>query len=449
VLFTQVEFWVLLNSLVIALLFVRSRERRKWLYLIASYVFYMWWNPAFIFLIIFSTVLDFFVAPRIARSQYSRWWLALSVSSNLGVLGVFKYFGFFEDNLFLLMRSIGYEPNWVSLNIILPVGISFYTFQTMSYSIDVYRKKIEPTKSLLDFSVFVAFFPQLVAGPIIRAADFLPQLSASKEVRVSKEAVIVDRVFSDPGVYPSSVVILAAVCFSIQIYCDFSGYTDIAIGVARILGFDFPKNFNKPYFAATPSEFWRRWHISLSSWLRDYLYIPLGGSKGSQIATYRNLLFTMLLGGLWHGASWNFLLWGLLHGLVLVLYRFVGITDEPKRLLSRILGWLIFQWFVVLTWIVFRIEDFSKMTDALAAYLFIDFSWMASEIGLGTARPFSTIVLVITFWGLHTFSYFVGGFEKLGAKFSWPFLLIVTYIIFLIGFFFLPTEDAPFIYFQF
>jgi len=338
-LFYTPEFLIFSLCLLSVLLFVNRSTPRKGVLLVASYVFYMWWNPAFVLLIIFSTAVDFVVGGRLAaeeRLKRRRFWLALSIVSNLGLLGIFKYLGLFMETAKYLAELSGQPVSWEAIHLILPVGISFYTFQTLSYTIDVYRRSIPATRNPLDFALFVAFFPQLVAGPIVRASVFLPQLRdrirlscdadtfflilrglAKKVLIADNVALFADAIFAQPGDWPSLVIWVATLCFAVQIYCDFSGYSDIAIGIARILGFQLPLNFDHPYFARNPSEFWRKWHISLSSWLRDYFYISVGGNRRGSAATHRNLMSTMLVGGFWHGASWNFVFWGFLHGTML------------------------------------------------------------------------------------------------------------------------------------
>lgn len=305
-----------------------------------------------------------------------------SLVSNLGMLGFFKYFDFFADSAVHVLNTLGLGADPIALEILLPVGISFYTFQTLSYTIDVYRRQLEPTDNLLNFSLFVAFFPQLVAGPIERAATLLPQVESPRTLRADqihaglhlitwgyfKKLVIADNVaqvanevYNHYTQYDGVTLVLGTLAFAFQIYCDFSAYSDIARGTSKLMGFELMLNFRLPYFATSPSDFWRRWHISLSTWLRDYLYIPLGGNRGGKLATMRNLMLTMLLGGLWHGAAWTFVLWGFYHGLVLVLYRAFDnprLDDDPGKgargwtvLLSRmalmfvltLVGWVFFR----------------------------------------------------------------------------------------------------------
>jgi D-alanyl-lipoteichoic acid acyltransferase DltB (MBOAT superfamily) len=343
-LFNTADFAWFFAAVLLSLRALPHRAQNRFL-LLASYVFYGAWDWRFTGLLALSTLVDFAIARALYREDAPRRRRALVVVSlvvNLGILGYFKYAGFFADSLRDLLSAFGVEVPPFALQVILPVGISFYTFQTLSYTIDVYRRQLEPVRNLLDFALYVAFFPQLVAGPIERGARLLPQVLAPRRFGLEalgsggwlilwglfKKVVIadnlgrlVDAVFA-PGAAPSGGELLLAIhAFSIQIYCDFSGYTDIARGSARILGFDLMLNFRLPYFATSPADFWHRWHVSLSTWLRDYLYIPLGGNRSGRTRTYRNLLITMVLGGLWHGAAWPFVLWGAFHGLLLCLHR--------------------------------------------------------------------------------------------------------------------------------
>jgi len=478
-LFYTPEFLVFSLLLLAMLGIVHKSEPRKLILLIASYVFYMWWNPAFILLIIISTVIDYVIGGKMADEENQnkrRLLLIASMTSNLGMLFFFKYAGLFGDSLLGIMRMMGSEPSWVSLNITLPVGISFYTFQTMSYTIDIYRRELKATHKPLDFALFVAFFPQLVAGPIVRAATFLPQLTkdvkiacdqttlflilrgmAKKVLIADNLAIFIDPVFNSPEGWPSIIIWLAAIGFAIQIYCDFSGYSDIAIGIARILGFTLPRNFNHPYSARNPSDFWNRWHISLSSWLRDYLYISLGGNRGSAFATYRNLMLTMLLGGLWHGASWNFLVWGLLHGSLLVGHRLYTGTrrkmDPNWRAgdgwVTYLLSLFVMQYFVLLTWISFRLTDFDAMQTAIYKFVVFDFNFELASIGLGNMAFFSTLGLMLTFSVFTIISQRVGHIENYLGTLSTAKAAGVCFISGIVFYYFWPLTQAPFIYFQF
>lgn len=394
---------------------LRTRTSRHILLLVASYLFYMTWNPWLVALIIGSTILDYAVAvalDRLPTPRHRKLLLTASIVGNLGILALFKYADFFIVSLRTMLETAGIHTNLSTLSLILPVGISFYTFQTLSYTIDVYRRQIPATRSLIDFALFVAFFPQLVAGPIVRASDFLPQLDSikrfnwdrlssatvlfliglTKKVLIADNlATLVDPVFAQPERYVSRDLWIAMFCYGGQIFCDFSGYTDMAIAVARAMGFDLCENFRSPYLATSLPDFWRRWHISLSTWLRDYLYIPLGGSRFSRWLTYRNLMITMLLGGLWHGASWTFVVWGAIHGLALAVTKRInelqgstnhsptGATDSlpasasvatgAHRLIqfgTTAFGWLTTLLIVHFAWVFFRCQP---MLDPLSETL--------------------------------------------------------------------------------
>ncbi len=372
------------------LLLGRRLRLQNLLLLAASYVFYGFWNWRFLFLIAFSTIVDFTIGWLLGGLNRNnpenrgrrKLLLACSVTVNLGILGIFKYFNFFADSVVSVLGFLGLAPDPIFLRIILPVGISFYTFQTMSYTIDIYRGRLNPTRSLLNFALFVSFFPQLVAGPIERAVNLLPQIEQPRTIRAEqlnngffliiwgyfKKVFVADQVawvantvFDNYSDFAGLDIFLGVLAFAIQIYGDFSGYSDIARGISRLLGFELMVNFKLPYFALNPSDFWRRWHISLSTWLRDYLYIPLGGSRKGSLRTNVNLFITMLLGGLWHGAAWNFVIWGAYHGLVLIAYRALRRQPASRRnwetrfaspvvlsqmllmFLLTLLGWLIFR----------------------------------------------------------------------------------------------------------
>lgn len=378
--FNSLTFALFLPT-VLVLFWVIPRSWRTGLLVLASYVFYGWWDVRFLSLIVISTFVDFVCGRRIhlaADRAPRRRWLWLSLCVNLGILGFFKYWGFFVDSASSFLVTIGADAGLTTLGIVLPVGISFYTFQTISYTVDIYRRELEPEPSLLRFALFVSFFPQLVAGPIERARRLLPQLrtfpdrvddvdwsgSAAlifrglfrKVVIADGVAPLVNEVFSKPDVYSGVSIAMAVVGFSLQIYGDFGGYTDIARGVARLFGVDLIVNFRAPYRAHGFSEFWRRWHISLSTWLRDYLYIPLGGNRQGPGRTHLNLMVTMLLGGLWHGAGWGFVIWGGLHGAYLIVEQWYSAIQKAKgtHLLPASLVFIV----VSLTWIPFRAPDF-------------------------------------------------------------------------------------------
>ncbi len=394
-LFNSFEFVAFL-AIVLLLYQVLGHRSQNRMLLIASYVFYGWWDWRFLSLIALSTIIDYFCALAIARhpeSKGKRRYLHISLFSNLGILGSFKYFDFFITSAAELLETLGLHASLPILNIILPVGISFYTFQTMGYTIDVYRGNQVPTRRFDSFALYVAYFPQLVAGPIERSRSLLPQIENPRKVDFAdwstglqliifgffKKLVIadgvapyVDRAFANPAELSGAEVLLSVYLFALQIYGDFSGYTNIARGVSRLFGIRLTLNFRQPYLSATITEFWQRWHISFSSWLRDYLYIPLGGNRTGSLRTYRNLGITMLLGGLWHGASWNFVLWGGLHGVFLALHR--AWSPDRRTLLDRASPWRGFSHCirVVMTfnlvcflWIFFRAQDLATATALL------------------------------------------------------------------------------------
>ncbi|MBK6808961.1 MAG: MBOAT family protein [Sandaracinaceae bacterium] len=349
-LFNSLDYFVFL-ALAVAGFWALARHRvaRLAFIVVASCLFYMAANPKYILLVLLSTVVDYVIGLRLGATEDERKrrvLLVCSLAFNLGILAVFKYFDFWSSATASMASVLfGVEFSPFLLRWALPVGISFYTFQTMSYSIDVYRRTLEPKRSLLEFTAFVMFFPQLVAGPIVRASEFLPQLDGEPTLRreqvsrglfligtglVKKVAVadylsanLVDRVFAQPELYTGTEVVIALYAFTMQIYCDFSGYTDMARGSALLMGFEIPENFDRPYQATNPAEFWRRWHMTLSRWLRDYLYFPLGGSRGGPVRAYFNLWLTMMLIGMWHGAAWTFVLYGFLQATVMVIHRFV------------------------------------------------------------------------------------------------------------------------------
>lgn len=361
-------------------------SRRQLFCLSASYFFYGWWDYRFLGLLVLSTLVDFSIALAIERSTNQstrRALLLVSVATNLGILATFKYFDFFTQEFLQLTDQLGWHVDWPTFNLVLPLGISFYTFQTLSYSIDVYRGTIAAERSLLRFANYVTFFPQLVAGPIVRASEFLPQLQSDrrwsfenmelglglvflgyfkKVVIADNIGLVVDNLFENPAIYTAVNALVVIVLYAFQIYSDFSGYSDIAIGIALMLGFVFPVNFRFPYFADSFDDFWRRWHITLSTWLRDYVYIPLGGNRRGRWVTTRNLMLTMLLGGLWHGANWTFIVWGAIHGTFLILQRFCSwsIADVPKRSsgwIVRIISAAFVFTVVSLAWVVFRSDS--------------------------------------------------------------------------------------------
>ena len=406
--FTSFAFLYFLTVVLVGLQVLRTRDLRHLLLLVASCYFYAYWEPIYLLLLLTPSLIDYWCSIRIedaGEDQIARKrWLLFSLVSNLGLLGYFKYADFFVTNIASLL---GVTP--ISLQILLPVGISFYTFKTLSYTIDVYRREIPACRSLWRYAMFVTYFPELVAGPIVRASVFLPQMTRSlrpswgravtglqvillgvtkKLLIADRLAIFVDSIFAQPALYDPLTVTAAVISYAIQIYCDFSGYSDIAIGVSRIIGFDLPENFNMPYRALNMVDFWRRWHITLSQWLRDYLYIPLGGNRGGRINTYRNLMITMLLGGLWHGASWNFVCWGGLHGLALAANHFwtrdwKPLGDRPPIPYFKPLRWLATFTFTCITWVFFRSPDFSVSVVILRKITWLDQSgsgWFYSPL---------------------------------------------------------------------
>jgi alginate O-acetyltransferase complex protein AlgI len=363
-----------------------ENQRRKQFLLLASWVFYAWWDWRFVGLLIASAVLNWYLAGQIGASDDARrrrGLVILGVAVNLTILGFFKYYGFFIEQLGDLLKLVGWQRDLPLLHVILPIGISFFTFQGMSYVIDVHRGKVASARSLLDVMLLMNFFPHLVAGPIVRASDLLPQFASAprlnrqmamhgllliawglfKKTVVASELAtnLVDPVFFDPTAYGAVDLIGAAYGYAVQIYCDFSAYSDIAIGVAALLGYRFPRNFDQPYRASSLQEFWRRWHISLSSWLRDCLYVPLGGNRDGLARTCLNLMITFLLGGIWHGAAWTFVAWGALHGAVLSIERvwWSAIRRPHWPRLSATWGVIITFNIVTLSWILFRADSFA------------------------------------------------------------------------------------------
>ena len=369
--------------------------RKVWL-TAASYFFYGCWDWRFLSLILASTVVDWFAGKHIAANEdqaVRKRWLMLSLVANIGLLATFKYLGFFVDSAVDLCALAGIDVARPTLEIVLPVGISFYTFQTLSYSLDIYYRRLEPARSFLDLAFFVAFFPQLVAGPIVRARDFLPQLARGRRffehvpvrecailffVGYFKKGVVsdnisplADRFFTDPTQFDAFGAWAALLCFSVQLYCDFSGYSDMAIACAGLLGYQLCLNFDYPYFSPNLRHFWRRWHVSLSSWFNDYVYIPLGGSRGPRWFAYRNTFLSMLLAGLWHGPAWNFVLWGAYHGIALVVYqeiwRWRGGPEPSQNPLLRFISTAFTFWVVAVSMVFFRAADMTNFSESMAS----------------------------------------------------------------------------------
>ncbi len=435
--------------------------------LISSYIFYGWWDYRFCFLMFILSFIAWLCAKQIDQNRNKKLFTLIGVVFPLMVLGFFKYFNFFIDSFTALF---GIEAS-TALNIILPVGISFYTFQSMSYTIDVLRGTI-PSYSLFDVALYVSFFPQLVAGPIVKAADFMPQLKENKPLNLpdlskgmqifvfglfkkmviaDNLSVFVDDVFAKPLAFSSLTVILAVISYSFQIYYDFSGYSDMAIGIARCLGYEFQANFNLPYISKNVTEFWKRWHISLSSWLQEYLYIPLGGNRKGTVRRYINLLLTMVLGGLWHGANYTFVFWGLLHGIALCIHKiYAKLTKNKKRTVIGSAFSVLFTYaFVCICWVFFRAENFNVAIDVLSKM----FIWSD-----GITQIFSWSIFSIVVMAAMTIAAAVkskkDGSNRLNE--SYPILnlnkitsLVVFFVEIMVIMMLAYTNSNPFIYFQF
>lgn len=454
-------FFLLVLSMAWAL--DRENGRRKLLLLVASYVFYGWWDWRFCGLLAASSIINWAfgrVIGSMPASPLRALLIVLAILVNLGVLAFFKYYGFFIENLAEALTQLGWQRDLPLLQVILPVGISFYTFQGISYIIDIKRGEADHRAGLVDAMLYISFFPQLVAGPIVRAKDFMPQLASAP--RISRGAVtlglllilwglfkktvianelatgLVDPVFYAPGEYGGLDRLFAVYGYAVQIYCDFSAYSDIAIGCAALLGYRFNRNFDQPYRARSFQEFWRRWHISLSTWLRDYLYKPLGGSHGGEFATQRNLMITMLLGGLWHGAAWTFLAWGLLHGLALALERALGLARSGRSVISLVITFHV----VCLAWILFRSPDF-----ATAWVYLTDWRFIADPVQL-----LSPALAGLVAFGLAMHAFPPRGIEFLAgamARLRSPTIAVSAALLFTLIDALRPPGIAPFIYFQF
>lgn len=481
-LFNSIDFAIFLPIVFILYWFAANKNLKlqNFLIVLASYVFYGWWDWRFLSLILFSTIVDYLIGLGLLKQENQskrKVLLWTSIIVNLGFLGFFKYYNFFLENFIDAFSFFGTEINANSLNIILPVGISFYTFQTLSYSIDVYKRKLEPTKDFIAFSAFVSFFPQLVAGPIERATHLLPQFYKKRTFDYSKSVdgmrqilwglfkkiVIADNcakyanlIFNDSADYSGSTLVLGALFFTFQIYGDFSGYSDIAIGTSRLFGFGLMRNFNFPYFSRDIAEFWRRWHISLSTWFRDYLYIPLGGSRGGTWMKVRNTFAIFIVSGFWHGANWTFIVWGALNA---IYFLPLLLTNNNRNNLEtvaqgKLLPSLKEFSFMLLTfsltvfaWIFFRANDIghaiSYISEILSPSLFV----LPKFSGMGNALI--TIILVAIFvlieWQGREGQYAIA---HLGSKWKRPLRYAMYYAI-VIAIFWFGGEEQQFIYFQF
>jgi alginate O-acetyltransferase complex protein AlgI len=470
-------YWYLLN---------KNLKLQNLLVVIASYVFYGWWEWKFLFLVLFSTIVDYFIGYVLAGEENQnkrKVLLWTSITVNIGFLWFFKYYNFFIDNFVTAFSFFGMPMNSNSLNIILPVGISFYTFQTLSYTIDVYNKKLEPTKDFIAFSAFVSFFPQLVAGPIERATNLLPQFHTKRSFDYSKAAdgmrqilwglfmkvVIADNcaeyanlIFNNSGDHRGSTLILGALFFTFQIYCDFSGYSNIAIGTSRLFGFNLKQNFKFPYFSRDIAEFWRNWHISLSTWFRDYLYIPLGGSQVGLLKKIRNIFIIFIVSGFWHGANWTFIVWGILHAfyfLPLLLMKTnrknIEVVAQNKAFpnVKEFLQMVSTFCITAFAWIFFRAENINHSLS----YILRLFSGLFSKQyyvetynlifwEIGYALPILIILFMIMEWVGREQQY---ALEKIGEGFPRLIRWLIYSVIIVVIIFFINQRHSPFIYFQF
>lgn len=492
-LFTRLYFWIFFAVLLLFYSFLYKKYYLRNLYLFLASLFFYYKSGGYFFtLLIFSTVSDYFLGILIhhsSKKSIRKLFLSLSILINLGMLSYFKYAYFFTD-LFNTAFDTNHEVHnllagWTNSlvgssfdisKIILPVGISFFTFQTISYTIDVYRKKVEPVRNIINFGFYVSFFPQLVAGPIVRAAEFVPQLYKKYSLSMKefghalflilsgliKKMIVsdylsvnfIDRIFAAPGAYTGFENLMGIYGYSMQIYCDFSGYTDIAIGVALLLGFRLPINFNSPYKAKNITDFWRRWHISLSSWLKDYLYIPLGGNRQGIIRTYINIMITMLLGGLWHGANLKFVLWGGLHGTGLVIhktwkaaigkiFRFRKKSSQFVKTVSIIITFH----FVSFAWIFFRSESYEK-ARIMIRQIFNNFQIdLIPLIAFSYVKVFTILLIALVIHWLP--SSFKENYRGVFIKSPIWVKVLVTAIVILLIYQFKTAELQPFIYFQF
>lgn len=482
--FNSIDFAIFLPIVFFLYWFVTQKNLRlqNFLIVVASYVFYGWWDWRFLSLILFSTLVDYFIGRKLKTEENPnsrKLLLWTSILVNLGFLGVFKYYNFFLDNFITAFSFFGTEIKANSLDIILPVGISFYTFQTLSYSIDVYKRKLEPTLDFIAFSAFVSFFPQLVAGPIERATNLLPQFYNKRKFDYGKavdgmrqiiwglfkKIVIADncaeyanQIFNNSGDYSGSTLALGALFFTFQIYCDFSGYSDIAIGTSRLFGFDLKRNFHFPYFSRDIAEFWRRWHISLSTWFRDYLYIPLGGSRGGMWMKIRNTFIIFIVSGFWHGANWTFIVWGALNA---VYFLPLLLTKNNRKNLDSVAEGRVFPslrefasilitfGLTVFAWIFFRAENIGHAFDyisGLFSYSFFTFPELYRMNGANFTLILIGIFTLIEWIGRNG-EYAIQNFGKgRHSYWSWAMFFVISLSIYLFGNF---SSEYEFIYFQF
>ena len=484
-LFNSLEFLVFLPIVFVLYWFVfQKREWQNLLIVTASYVFYGWWDWRFLFLIVFTSLCSFYSGVLIERFEGSKRRQRLVCASNLIlnflILGVFKYYNFFADSLAqLFWQLFHYQLDWVTLNVILPVGISFYTFQALSYTIDVYRKDVPVTKNIIEFCAFISFFPQLVAGPIERAKNLLPQFQRDRHFDYVqavdgcrqmlwgffKKVVIADSCASDLNPlwdsyadYSGVSLWLLALLFTFQIYCDFSGYSDIAIGCSRLFGIRLLSNFNYPYLSRSIPEFWRRWHISLMTWFRDYVYIPLGGSRCAQWKVIRNTFIVFGVSGLWHGANWTFVVWGLYHGTLIVLYKLLHVNTKDKDILAagrqlpslKELSRVVVTFgLAVVGWVIFRAENISQAWDFVSRMFLTAFDDFHPR--LGSISTFIAILLLMIVEYLQRDKVHVLQFSSGNRLFRYAVARWTVYLAMLVAifYFYFNTVSQEFIYFQF
>jgi alginate O-acetyltransferase complex protein AlgI len=482
--FVTPEYYTIFIPIVVILVLFLAKGKKNAQVLVMltmSYLFFWLASGWHILLLLTSTMVDWKSGQKIHSSsnqKHRKRWLMGSLVINLGLLAVFKYLDFFIETWNLVNLQLSGTTQFESLDLLLPVGISFYTFQTMSYTIDIYRKKHDPYENFIDFACYAAFFPQLVAGPIVRSQHFLNQIKqpvsssphqfrlgltlivyglAKKLIIADNVAIHANEIFTE-GAHLENILVIwwGSLCFGIQIYCDFSAYTDIALGSAYLIGIELPENFKTPYAARSPQDFWRRWHISLSTWLRDYLYIPLGGSRGGPRVLVISLMGTMLLGGLWHGASWNFVLWGAMHGILLLSHRKLIQLSITKKLFAFapksaiFFGWLLTQYFVFMTWLVFRVEDTTMMIRSLKTFIGYDAHWNWSDFYESLPEvKLMTMGLVLIFIVSHGLSGKAGGFKLWLSDRSSTVWGLTCGAMMAAIFLLRPTETIDFIYFRF
>lgn len=478
--FNSIDFAIFLPIIYILYWFVtkRSLTIQNILLLVASYFFYAYWDPRFLLLLVFSTFLDYFTGIRMHDSRNVFWkkiWFWISIIINVGFLGVFKYYNFFAESFAELLNGFGLHVNVWSLKIILPVGISFYTFHGLSYVIDIYKERIKPERNFVDYAVFVSFFPLLVAGPIERATHLLPQIQKKREFNYSKsidglrqilwglfkKVVVADgcaewsnMIFNDTGAYDGSTLFLGAIFFTFQIYCDFSGYSDIALGTARLFGIELLRNFSFPYFSRDIAEFWRRWHISLTTWFRDYLYIPLGGSKGGTWMKIRNTFIIFLVSGFWHGANWTFIVWGALNAFYFLPLMLTNSNRNNLEIVAQgkwfptvreIVGMVSTFLMAVFGWIFFRSNDLTHAFSFIGKMFTTNFFKAPKIPELAYLSIFFIIFMLFVEWIGRESNYALERIDKIKfVPFRWVFysLLLVCIIV-------LSGKEQEFIYFQF